>query len=135
MFDSLKPLQDFTVLPMEKFCRCMIRSSSVIFLPTSSLTEYIRRLYLRRWFPIPSVYQSEKQKNFYRWFYRRNVRVKKKDSRLKYTDEFSYHRWHCHYRWKISVGKLVGDCKKYRPNMFVCKFIGTGGSYCQMPTD
>jgi hypothetical protein len=57
------PLQDFTVLPMEKFRRCVIRSSSVIFLPTSSPTEYVRRLYLRWWFPIPSVYQSEKQKN------------------------------------------------------------------------
>ena len=52
-------LQDFTVLPTEQFRRCMIRSSSVIFLPT----EYVRRLYLRRWFPIPSVYWSEKQKN------------------------------------------------------------------------
>jgi len=56
-------LQDFTVLPTEKFRRCVIRSSLVIFLPTSSPTEYVRRLYLRRWFLIPSVYQSEKQKN------------------------------------------------------------------------
>jgi len=56
-------LQEFTVLPTEKFRRCMIRSSSVIFLPMSSPTEYVRRLYLRRWFPIPSVYRSEKQKN------------------------------------------------------------------------
>jgi len=55
-------LQEFTVLPTEKFRRCMIRSSSVIFLPMSSPTEYVRRLYLRRWFPIPSVYRSEKQK-------------------------------------------------------------------------
>jgi len=60
---SIKSLQDFTVLPTEQFRRCMIRSSSVIFLPTSSPTEYVRRLYLRRWFPIPSVYRSEKQKN------------------------------------------------------------------------
>jgi hypothetical protein len=59
---ALISLQDFTVLPTEKFRRYVIRSSSVIFLPTSSPTEYVRRLYLRRWFPIPSVYQSEKQK-------------------------------------------------------------------------
>jgi len=71
-------LQDFTVLPTEQFRRSVIRSSSVIFLPTSSPTEYVRRLYLRRWFPIPSVYPSEKQKNTYRRFYRRNVRAKKK---------------------------------------------------------
>jgi len=38
-------LQDFTVLPTEIFRRSVIRSSSVIFLPTSSPTEYIRRLY------------------------------------------------------------------------------------------
>jgi len=56
-------LQDFTVLPTAKFRRCVIRSSSVIFLPTSSPTDYIRRLSLCRWFPIPSLYRSEKQKN------------------------------------------------------------------------
>jgi len=56
-------LQDFTVLPTEKFRWCMIRSSSVIFLPTSSPTDLVRWLYLRRWFPILSVYQSKKQKN------------------------------------------------------------------------
>jgi len=37
----------------------VIRSSSVIFLPTN----YVRRLSLRQWFPLPSLYRSEKQKN------------------------------------------------------------------------
>ena len=56
-------LQDFTVLPTDQFHRCVIGSSSVIFLPTSSPTNYVRRLSLRRWFPLPSLYPSEKQKN------------------------------------------------------------------------
>jgi hypothetical protein len=41
-------LQDFTVLPMDTFRRCVIRSSSVIYLPTSSSTAYVRRLSFRR---------------------------------------------------------------------------------------
>jgi hypothetical protein len=56
-------LQDFTVLPTKTFRLCVIRSLSVIFLPTSSPTDYVRRLYLHRLFPIPSLYRSEKQKN------------------------------------------------------------------------
>jgi hypothetical protein len=48
---------------METFRRCVIRSSSVIYLPTSSPTDSVRRLSLRRWFPIPLLYRSEKQKN------------------------------------------------------------------------
>jgi len=40
--------QDFTVLPTETFRRCVIISSSVIFLPTPSPTEYVHRLYLCR---------------------------------------------------------------------------------------
>jgi len=85
--------------------------------------------------PFRRYISQKNKKNFYRRFYRRNVRAKKKDSRLKYTDGFSFCRWHCHYRRKISVDKSVGECKKYRPNMSVCKFVGTGRSYCQMPTD
>jgi hypothetical protein len=54
-------LQDFTVLPTDQFRRCVIRSSSVIFLPTSSPTDYVRRLSFRRWFPLPSLYPSEKK--------------------------------------------------------------------------
>jgi hypothetical protein len=58
-----RTLQDFTVLSTETFRRCVIRSLSMIFLPTLSPTDYVRRLYLRWWFPIPSLYRSEKQKN------------------------------------------------------------------------
>jgi hypothetical protein len=56
-------LQDFTVLPMDIFRRCMISNSLVIYLPTSLTTDYVRRLSFRRWFPIPSLYRSAKQKN------------------------------------------------------------------------
>jgi len=77
----------------------------------------------------------ENKKTIYWRFYRRNLRAKKKDSRLKYTDGFLFRRWHCNYWRKISVGTSVGECMKYRPNISVCKFVGTGGSYCQMPTD
>jgi hypothetical protein len=41
----------------------VISSSSVIYLPTSSPTNYVRRLSFHRWFPIPSLYRLEKQKN------------------------------------------------------------------------
>jgi len=34
-----------------------------------------------------------------------------------------------------SVGKAVGECMKYWPNISVCKCVGECGSYCQMPTD
>jgi len=78
---------------------------------------------------------QKNKKTIYRRFYRRNMRTKKKDSHLKYTNGFLFRWWHCNYRRKISVGKSVSECMKYRPNMSVCKFVGTGGSYCQMPTD
>jgi hypothetical protein len=41
-------LQDFTVLPTNIFRRCVISSSSVIYLPTSSPTDYVCRLSFRR---------------------------------------------------------------------------------------
>ena len=31
------------------------------------------------------------------WFYKRNLRTKKKDSRLKYTDGFLFRRWYCNW--------------------------------------
>jgi hypothetical protein len=49
---------------------------------------------------------------------------------LKYTDGFLFRWWYCNYRRKISVCNDVGECMKYRSNLSVCKFIGTGGSYC-----
>jgi len=33
-------------------------------------------------------------------------------------------------RRKLIVGKSVGECMKYRPNISICKFVGTSGSYC-----
>jgi hypothetical protein len=122
-------LQDFTVLPTEKFRRCVIRSSSVICLPTSSPTDYVRQLSLRRWFPIPSLYRSEKQKNHLPMVLQTEfARQKKKDSRLKYTDGFLFRRYIVIDRRKIS--KSVSECMKYRQNMSVCKFVGNCGSYC-----
>jgi len=88
------PLQDFTVLPTDIFCRCVIRSSSVIFLPTSSSMDYVRRLSLHRWFPIPSLYRSEKQKNHLPMVLHTEFARQKKVSRLKYTDRFSFRQWY-----------------------------------------
>jgi len=57
-------LQDFTVLPTDIFRQCVIRSSSVNKSPTSSPTDYVRRLSFRRWFLILSLYRSEQKKPF-----------------------------------------------------------------------
>jgi len=38
-------------------------------------------------------------------------------------------------RWLLSVGKTVGECMTYRPNIYVCKFIGNCDNYCQKLTD
>jgi hypothetical protein len=48
----------------------------------------------------------------------------KKVSRLKYTDRFSSVGDIVIYRRIHTVGKVVGECLKYRPNISVCKFIG-----------
>ena len=55
---------------------------------------------------------------------------KKKDSRLKYTDEFLVRRYIVIYWRKLYVGKSVGECMKYWHNMFVGKLVGDCGSYC-----
>ena len=52
-------LQDFTVLPMAIFRRYVIKSSLVIYLPTSSPTEYVRRLSFRRYFTVPTTMTDE----------------------------------------------------------------------------
>jgi DNA-binding transcriptional LysR family regulator len=127
----LVTLQYFTVLPMEIFRRCVISSLSVIYLPTSSPTDYVRRFSLRRWFPIPSLYQSETQKNHLPMVLKTEfARQKKKDSRLKYIDGFLVRRYIVIYRRKLYVGKSVGECMKYRHNMSVGKVVGYCGSYC-----
>jgi hypothetical protein len=40
--------------------------------------------------------------------------AKKQDSRLKYTDRFLVRRDIVNDRRKITVGKSVGECMKYR---------------------
>jgi len=124
-------LQDFTILPTEKFRRCVIRSSSVIFLPTSSPMDYVYRLFFRRWFPLPSLYRSEKQKNHLLMVLQTEfARQKKKIPSWNIpTDLYSVGDIVI-YRRKLIVDKFVGECMKYRPNLFICKFIGTCGNYC-----
>jgi len=88
-------LQDFTVLPTEQFRRCVIRSLSVIFLPTSSPTDYVRQLSTRQWFPLPSLYRSKKQKNHLPMVLQTEFARQKKNSHLKYTDGVVFCRWYC----------------------------------------
>ena len=60
---------------------------------------------------------------------------KKNFSCLKYTDGFypvsdSVIYWRTHI-----IGKFIGECLKYRPNISVYKFIANCDNYYQMPTD
>jgi len=128
-------LQDFTVLPTDMFRRCVIRSSSVIFLLTSSSTDYVCRLSLHRWFPIPSLYRSEKQKNHLPMVLQTEFARQKKFPAWNIMTDFHSVGDIVIYRRLLSVGKTVGECMTYRPNISVCKFVGKCGSYCQMPTD
>jgi hypothetical protein len=99
------------------------------------------------------------KKTICRWFYRQNLRTKKKDSCLKYTDGFLFRRYIVIDRRKITIGKLsvsvwnadricpsinssviveatvkcrrinsigksVGECLKYWPNLSVSKILG-----------
>jgi hypothetical protein len=129
-------LQDFIVLPTDIFRRCVISSSSVIYLSTSLPTDYIRRLSFRRWFPIPSLYRSAKQKNHLPMVLQTEFACQKKKIPAWNipTDFYSVDDIMI-YRRLLIVGKSVGECMKYRSNISVCKFIGKCGSYCQMPTD
>jgi hypothetical protein len=127
--------QDFTALSTKIFRQCVIIILSVNYLLTSSPTKYsvgfpfVSNSTFRR-------YIGRKYKKIIcRWFYRRNLRVKKKVSNLKYTDGFYSVGDLVIYRRLRTVGKFVGECLKYRPNISVCKFVGNYGSYCQMPTD
>ena len=131
----LHSLQDFTVLPTDQFHRCVIRSSSVIFLPT----DYVRWLSLRRWFPLPSLYRSEKQKNHLPMVLQMEFARQKKRFPLEiYRRIFilSVILWLTDGKYpsvnpSVSVwNKSVGECMKYQRNISVCKFVGTVGSYC-----
>ena len=127
----VRTLQDFTVLPTDQFRRCVIGSSSVIFLPTSSPTDYVRRLSLHRWFPLPSLYPSEKQKNHLPMVLQTEfARQKKKIPAWNIPTDFHSVGDIVIDQRKISVGKFVGECMKYQPNISVCKFVSTVGSYC-----
>jgi hypothetical protein len=58
--------------------------------------------------PFHRYISRKNKKTIYRRFYRRKV-PKKKDSRLKYTDGFSFRRWNWIYRRKLSVVTSVGE--------------------------
>jgi hypothetical protein len=138
-------LQDFTVLLTEQFHRYVIRSSSVIFyrryhwritsvgFPLVGDSPF-RRFIGRKKNHLPMVLQTE---------------FKKKDSRLKYTDRVNmlvsvwntdriYPSIYSSVRVAAtakcrrinSVGNSVGECLKYWPNISVCIFVSTCGSYC-----
>jgi len=111
------------------------------------ISQFYRRKYsvgvwlaVRRWFiyrritsvgfpfvgdsPFRRYIGRKNKKTICRWFYRRNLRAKKKVSSLKYTDGFSSVGDIVIYRWIHTVGKVVSECLKYRLNISVCKFIG-----------
>ena len=138
----------------------MISSSSVIFLPTSSPTDYVRRL--------PSLYRSAKQQNhlpmvlqtefarqkkrFQLEIYRRlfspsviswftdgylplvnlSVSVRNTDQIYPSVNSSVNVASTVKCRRIKSVGKAVGQCLKYWSNKSVCKCVGE--CYCQMPT-
>jgi hypothetical protein len=68
------------------------------------------------------------KKTICRWFYRRNLRAKKKIPAWNIPTDFYSVGDIVIDRQNLSVGKSVGECMKYQPNISVCKFVGTGGS-------
>jgi len=145
-------LQDFIILPTDKFRRC------VIFLLTSSPMNYVRRLTLCRWFPIPLLYRSEKKpfadgftdgiwapkKRFPLEIYRRIfipsvilwLTNKKYLSVNPSVSVWNTNRIYPSVNLLVlvvatvkcrrinSVGKSVGECLKYRLNSSVGKILG-----------
>ena len=77
----------------------------------------------------------QNKKTICRWFYRRNLRAKKKIPAWNIPMEFYSVGDNVIYRRLFTVGKSVSECMKYRPNISICEFVGKCGSYCQMPTD
>jgi len=107
----------------------VISSSSVIYLPTSSPTDYVRRLSFRRWFLIPLLYRSAKQKNHLPMVLQTKfARHKKKIPAWNLSTDFYSVGDIVIYRRLLTVGKSVGECMKYRPNISVCEFVGKCGS-------
>ena len=100
-----------------------------LFLAHYKISQFYRRtnfigvwLEVRQWFfyrrhhrrntsvGFPSVGDSpfrryigrKNKKTICRWFYRRNLDAKKKDSPLKYTDGFLFRRWYCDWLKKTN---------------------------------
>jgi hypothetical protein len=122
-------LQDFTVLPTENFHRYVIKISSVIYLPTSSPTEYVRRLSFPHY-----ICRKNKKKTFADGFTDGNCEPKKSFPLEIYRRIYPVGD-SVTYRWMHTVGKFVGECLEYQPKISVCKFVGHCGRYYQIPTD
>ena len=74
----------------------------------------------------PSAFlSSETQKNHLLMVLQMKFGAKKKVSRLKYTNRFYSVGDIVIDRRLRTVGKFVGECLKYRPNISVCKFDAT----------
>jgi len=134
-------LQDFIVLPTDIFRRCVISYSSVIYLPTSSPTDYVHRLSFRRWFPMPLLYQSEKQKNLLPMVLHTEFVRQKKSFPLEIYRRILYplvnvsvsvcdtDRIYPYVNSSVSVAAIV-KCRRIKS---VGKAVGEW--YCQIPTD
>jgi hypothetical protein len=124
-------LQYFTVLPTEIFCRYVIKSLSVIYFyrhPYRQNTSICNTT-------IHRYIGQQHKKNICRWFYKQKLCAKKKNFPLEIyrwiypvVDSVIYRRIHI-------IGKVVGECLKYRSKISVCTFISHCGRYCQIPTD
>jgi hypothetical protein len=126
------------------------------------ISQFYRRIYfvglwleVRRWFiyrrlhrriqsvgfpfvgdsPFRRYIDRKNKKTICRWFYRQNLPAKKKFPTWNIPTDFYSVGDIGIYRRLRTVGKAVGECLKYRPNISVCKFVGKCGHYCQMPTD
>jgi hypothetical protein len=123
-------LQDFTVLPTEIFRRYVIKSLSVIYfyrrpyrqntsVCNTTIHRYIGRQH-KKTFADGFTDRNCTQIFFFSLeIYRRIYPV---------GDSVIYRRIHI-------VGKVVGECLKYRPKISVCTFVSHCGRYCQIPTD
>ena len=80
--------------------------------------------------PFHRYISRKNKKTIYRWFYRRNVRAKKK----RFPLEIYRRIFIPSVKLKLpteNIRRYIGRWNwKYRRNMSVCKFVGTGGSYC-----
>jgi len=75
------------------------------------------------------------KKTICRWFYKRNLRTKKKFPAWNIQTDFHTVDDIMIYRRLYTVSKFIGECLKYRPNTSVCKVVSNSGSYCWMLMD